>query len=199
VPTRVGLLEDCEILLQGLRSVFRGHGPGLEAVATPADAPVDVTLFDTQGGKDAGTLRRVGELARDPVNGAVVIFSFSDRADSIESAVLAGARGFVSKAAPALSMVRAMREVASGRRVLVRSQRKLSRFQPSLDGVLSPRLRELLALLPLGLTNRELAARLFVSENTVKTQLRQLFVRLGVKNRVQAANFAREVAPERDA
>jgi len=62
---------------------------------------------------------------------------------------------------------------------------------PGRDIGLTERESELLALLPTGMTNRELAAHLFISENTVKTQLRSLFTKLDVRNRVQAVTVAR--------
>ena len=61
---------------------------------------------------------------------------------------------------------------------------------PGRDAGLTERESDLLAMLPTGMTNRELAAYLYVSENTVKTQLRGLFAKLGVRNRVQAVALA---------
>jgi DNA-binding NarL/FixJ family response regulator len=165
---------------------------------------VDVTLFDTYGAQDTSMVERIRLLAKDPTNGAVVIFSFSDQPDLIDALVRAGARGFVSKAAPADSIVRAVRDAAAGRQVLVR--RRASGLDedsalrwPGREVGLSGRESELLALLPSGLTNKELAAHLFVSENTIKTQLRHLYAKLGVKNRVQAANRAGDLLGEHGA
>jgi DNA-binding NarL/FixJ family response regulator len=198
-PIRVALVNDYEIVLEGLRAFFDPHEPEFVVVETDVNAAprekVDVTLFDTYGAQDSTMLDRVRRLTADPSNGAVLIFSFSDQPDLIEEVVRAGARGFVSKAAPAPAIVRAVREAASGRQVLIR--RRASGLDeesplrwPGRDIGLSGRESELLALLPSGLTNKELASHLFVSENTIKTQLRHLYAKLGVKNRVQAANRA---------
>ena len=202
---RVALVNDYQIVLEGLRAFFRPHEPEIQVVEMDIEKDpvrdVDVTLFDTYGARDTSMIDRIRQLAKDPTNGAVVIFSFSDQPDLIDALVRAGARGFVSKAAPADSIVRAVRDAAAGRQVLVR--RRASGLDedsalrwPGREVGLSGRESELLALLPSGLTNKELAAHLFVSENTIKTQLRHLYAKLGVKNRVQAANRAGDLLGE---
>jgi DNA-binding NarL/FixJ family response regulator len=201
-PIRVALVNDYAIVLEGLRAFLRPHEPELLVVEIDIDsAPrqeVDVTLFDTYGAQDGNMIERIRKLTQDPTNGALVIFSFSDQPDLIDALVRAGARGFVSKAAPAESIVRGIRDAAAGRQVLIR--RRASGLDedsalrwPGREVGLSGRESELLALLPSGLTNKELAAHLFVSENTIKTQLRHLYAKLGVKNRVQAANRATDL------
>jgi two-component system, NarL family, response regulator LiaR len=196
---RVALVNDYEIVLEGLRSFLRRYAPGIRVVeldvnATP-DRPVDVTLFDTYG--EAEALRgRVRALASDATNGAVVVFSFSNNAALAKSLVRAGARGFISKASPASQLVDGIRAAARGERVmsLKRSQRAAVIPDLSWPGrkiQLTERESELLTLLPTGMTNRELAAHLYLSENTIKTQLRSLFSKLDVKNRVQAITVAR--------
>jgi DNA-binding NarL/FixJ family response regulator len=196
---RIALVNDYEIVLEGLRALFSAHAPEMEVVELDIDsAPkqrVDITLFDTYGAQDGDMLGRVRKLTADADNGALVIFSFSDQPDLIEALARTGARGFVSKAAPGSAIVRAIRDVAAGETVVIRRRAPGADADPSLrwpgrELGLSGRESELLALLPSGLTNRELAARLFVSENTIKTQLRHLFAKLGVKNRVQAATRA---------
>jgi DNA-binding NarL/FixJ family response regulator len=198
---RIALVNDYEIVLEGLRAFLRPH-EGIDVVEIDVNTPpvqrVDVTLFDTFGAQDHEMLKRIRRLASDPSNGALLVFSFSDQPDLIEAVMRSGARGFVSKAAPAHAVVQSIREAASGRKVLIR--RRASGLDvdsalqwPGRDLGLSGRESELLALLPQGLTNKELAAHLFVSENTVKTQLRHLYAKLGVKNRVQAANRAGEL------
>jgi two-component system, NarL family, response regulator LiaR len=203
---RVALVNDYEIVLEGLRSFLRRYAPDIRVVeldvnATP-DRPVDVTLFDTYG--EAEALRsRVRALASDATNGAVVVFSFSNNPALAKTLVRAGARGFISKACPATQLVDGIRAAARGERVtsLKRSQRATVVPDLSWPGRglhLTEREGELLALLPTGMTNRELAAHLYLSENTIKTQLRSLFSKLDVKNRVQAITVARAGILRRD-
>jgi two-component system, NarL family, response regulator LiaR len=196
---RVALVNDYEIVLEGLRSFLRRYAPDIRVVEldvnTTPDRPVDVTLFDTYGEKEA--LRgRVRALVSDATNGAVVVFSFSNHAAFAKSLVRAGARGFISKGSPAPQIVDGIRAAARGERVMSLKRAQWAAVIPELgwpgrEIELTERESELLALLPTGMTNRELAALLYLSENTIKTQLRSLFSKLGVKNRVQAVTVAR--------
>jgi NarL family two-component system response regulator LiaR len=198
---RVALVNDYEIVLQGLRALLRPYEPGIRVVEldvqTTPDSAVDVTLFDTYG--EATAIReRVEHLASDPANGAIIVFSFSDDLAFANSLVRAGAQGFISKAIPATQIVDGIRAAARGERVtLVERSPKATTISPELcwpgrEANLTERESELLALLPTGMTNRELGEHLYLSENTIKTQLRSLFTKLDVRNRVQAVALARD-------
>jgi DNA-binding NarL/FixJ family response regulator len=196
---RVALVNDYEIVLEGLRALLRPYAPGIRVVEldvrTTPESVVDVTLFDTYGEARA-MLERVRDLAADRANGAIVVFSFSEDMALANSVVRAGARGFISKAISAPEIVDGIRAAARGERVTLvkRSPRGVIPAElrwPGRDMQLTERESELLALLPTGMTNRELATHLFLSENTIKTQLRSLFSKLDVRNRVQAVAVAR--------
>jgi NarL family two-component system response regulator LiaR len=175
---RVALVNDYEIVLEGLRALLRPYAPGIRVVeldvrSTPESA-VDVTLFDTYG-ETTAPLDRIRDLASDNANGAVVVFSFSEDIAVANGVVRAGARGFISKAIPAPEIVDGIRAAARGERVTLvkRSQHAAMAAElgwPGRDMRLTERESELLALLPTGMTNRELGAHLFLSENTIKTQ-----------------------------
>jgi NarL family two-component system response regulator LiaR len=196
---RVALVNDYEIVLQGLRALLRPYAPGIRVVEldvqTTPDSVVDVTLFDTYG--EATAIReRVEHLASDATNGAVIVFSFSDDLAFANSLVRAGAQGFISKAIPATQIVDGIRAAARGERVTLVERSPQATISPELrwpgrEVNLTERESELLALLPTGMTNRELAGHLYLSENTIKTQLRGLFSKLDVRNRVQAVAVAR--------
>jgi two-component system, NarL family, response regulator LiaR len=196
---RVALVNDYEIVLQGLRALLRPYAPGIRVVEldvqTTPDSVVDVTLFDTYG--EATAIReRVQHLASDATNGAVIVFSFSDDLAFANSLVRAGAQGFISKAIPATQIVDGIRAAARGERVTLVERSPQATISPELrwpgrEVNLTERESELLALLPTGMTNRELAGHLYLSENTIKTQLRGLFSKLDVRNRVQAVAVAR--------
>jgi DNA-binding NarL/FixJ family response regulator len=137
----------------------------------------------------------VGSLASDPSNGAIVVFSFSDHPQVVRQALDAGARGFVSKAAPAAEIIEAITTAARGERFVSTHRTRHAVVDetlrwPGREIGLTERESELLALLPTGMTNRELGDRLYVSANTVKTQLRSLYRKLGVHNRAQAVAVA---------
>lgn len=197
---RVALVNDFELVLEGLRALLRPYSPGIRVVELDVDTTpertVDVTLFDTYG--EAGALReRVRELASDAGNGAVVVFSFSNDAALANGVMRAGARGFISKASSAAQIVDGIRNAARGERVMSLKRSQRATMIPELGWPgravkLTERESELLALLPTGMTNRQLGRHLFLSENTIKSQLRSLFSKLDVTNRVQAVALARE-------
>jgi DNA-binding NarL/FixJ family response regulator len=193
---RVALVNDYDIVLEGLRALLNLYDPGIRVVELDVKRgprrAVDVTLLDTYGEQDG--LGRVRELVAEPTNGAVVVFSFSDVA-AIRALLLAGARGFISKAVPAIQIVNGIRAVSRGEAVMLNRHSPRAAMPeelrwPGRDTGLTERESELLAMLPTGMTNRELAAHLYVSENTIKTQMRGLFAKLGVRNRVQAVTLA---------
>jgi DNA-binding NarL/FixJ family response regulator len=208
----VALVNDYMIVLEGLRAVLRFSEPEIRVVEMDVrKGPrrgVDVTLFDTYG-LHGSLSDRVRALRNDSTNGAIVVFSFSDQPHMVRRALRAGAQGFISKAVPRQRIIDVIRLAADGERIVHtrRSQRQVDAalLWPGRDIHLTGRESELLSLLPTGMTNRELAGTLYVSENTIKTQLRGLYVKLGVRNRAQAASLAGQgllgdvlVEPERD-
>ncbi len=102
-PIRVALVNDYMIVLEGLRALLRSSEPEIEVVEIDVRKRprrgVDVTLLDTYG--ELGSLgERVRSLGADSGNGAIVVFSFSDRPEAVRRAMRAGAQGFISKAVP---------------------------------------------------------------------------------------------------
>jgi DNA-binding NarL/FixJ family response regulator len=197
-PIAVALINDYMIVLEGLRSLLRSSEP--EIVIVEIDVRkgprrrVDVSLLDTYGELDS-LGERVRALSADPSNGAIVVFSFSDRPEAVEHAMRAGARGFISKAVPRQQIIDGIRSAAGGERVILTQRSQHSQIDEALRWPgrsigLTERESEILSLLSTGMTNRELGTSLYVSENTIKTHLRSLYAKLGVRNRAQAASLA---------
>jgi two-component system, NarL family, response regulator LiaR len=194
----VALVNDYMIVLEGLRAVLKPSEPEIRVVEMDVRVGprrnVDVTLFDTYG--DHGTLpTTVRSLCADASNGAVVVFSFSDRPDAVRRAMRAGAQGFISKAVARPQIIEGITAAARGERFVLAKRTRLAQIDeallwPGREIGLTQRESQLLSLLPTGMTNRELGSHLYVSENTVKTQLRSLYSKLGVHNRAQAASIA---------
>ena len=195
---RVALVNDYMIVLEGLRSLLKSSEPDIQVVELDVrKGPrrgVDVTLLDTYG--ELETLaKRLQSLGADPDNGAIVVFSFSDRPQAVRRALRAGAQGFISKAVPRQQIVDGIKAAAKGERVVLTQRSQHAQIDealrwPGRELGLTERESELLALLPTGMTNRELGSHLYVSENTIKTQLRHLYAKLDVRNRAQAASLA---------
>lgn len=197
-PIRVALVNDYMIVLEGLRALLRSSKPEIEIVEIDVKKgprqTVDVTLLDTYGELQSLD-ERVRTLSADPSNGAIVVFSFSDRPEAVQHAMRAGAQGFISKAVPRQPIIDGIRAVAAGDRVVLTQRSQHAKIDdmlrwPGRDMGLTERESEILSLLPTGLTNRELGTNLYVSENTIKTHLRSLYGKLGVRNRAQAASLA---------
>lgn len=194
----MALVNDYELVLEGLRALLRPYA-GIrvveEDIRSSPESSVDVTLFDTYG-EPTSLVDRVRTLVSDPANGAIVVFSFSEDMAVANRAVRAGARGFISKAMRAPEIVDGIRAAARGETVaMVRPSKRAAIASelswPGREMSLTERESDLLALLPTGMTNRELATHLNLSENTIKTQLRRLYSKLNVRNRVQAVAVAR--------
>jgi DNA-binding NarL/FixJ family response regulator len=135
--------------------------------------------------------------ARVPELACLMLTSFDDD-EALFDAVMAGAAGYVLKQVRGADLVSAVRTVATGRSLL--APRTVSRVMKRLTGppregapaaspldALSPRELEILGLIGEGLTNRQIAERLFLSEKTVKNRVSSILNKLGVRRRVQAA------------
>jgi two-component system, NarL family, response regulator LiaR len=195
---RVALVNDYMIVLAGLRALLEADDSGIEVVEIDVrKGPrrrVDVTLLDTYGEVES-LEERLRPLGADSSNGAIVVFSFSDRPQAVRRAMSGGAQGFISKAAPRQHIIDGIKAAAKGERVVLTQRSQHAQIDdalrwPGREIGLTERESELLSLLPTGMTNRELGSHLYVSENTIKTQLRSLYAKLDVRNRAQASALA---------
>ena len=202
---RVVVTDDHPVVRQGLRSFLEAQGfavvgeaaDGAEAVRLVVETRPDVLLTDlVMPGMDGiEAIRRVRALGI-PV-GILVLTSFSG-AEQVIPAIQAGADGYLLKDADPAALTDAIRAVHRGDALLSPEAAAvvMSRVaadppdpHPDLDR-LTAREREVLAGLGRGLTNRQLAAELFVSEKTVKTHVSNLLAKLRLTDRTQAALFA---------
>ncbi|MYT24089.1 response regulator [Streptomyces sp. SID7760] len=184
-------------LAEGIE-VVAAAANGTEVLAAVAAGPVDVVLMDLRMPVMDGieTTRRLAVEA--PQVAVVVLTTFADD-DSILGALGAGARGYLTKNAGRQDITRAIRAAAAGQSVLDREvqERLLATARtkaPPLEGPLpedlTPREREVLALIGEGLPNRGIAERLFISEATVKTHINNLFAKAGIRDRADAVRRA---------
>jgi two-component system, NarL family, response regulator LiaR len=197
-PIRVALVNDYMIVLEGLRALLKSSEPEIQVIELDLRQEprrgVDVTLLDTYG--ELNSLNeRVRSLGADSSNGAIVVFSFSDRPEAVRLAMEAGAQGFISKAVPRQQIIEGIKGTARGDRIILTQRSQHAQMDealrwPGRDIGLTERESELLSMLSTGMTNRELGSHLYISENTIKTHLRRLYAKLGVRNRAQAASLA---------
>jgi DNA-binding NarL/FixJ family response regulator len=204
---RVLLVDDEELVRTGLRMILESE-PDIEVAGEAADGHAalaqvehllpDVVLMDIRMPRMDGieATRRIA--CRASVTKVVVLTTF-DLDEHVYAALAAGASGFLLKDAPAAQLTHAIRAVAAGDALLAPSvtRRLLSRFSDSapqsprpLPTELTAREIEVLSLLAEGLSNAEIADRLFIGESTVKTHVARVLAKLEVRDRVQAVIVA---------
>ncbi|MFE2185207.1 response regulator [Streptomyces sp. NPDC059455] len=212
---RVMLVDDQVLLRTGFRMVLAAQpdmevvaeaGDGVEALQVLRSTEVDVVLMDVRMPKLDGVeaTRRICERDGAP---KVIILTTFDLDEYAFSALKAGAGGFMLKDVPPGELLAAIRAVHSGDAVVAPSttRRLLDRFAPMLPGGgagggrarpeldrLTDREREVVLLVAQGLSNGEIAARLVLSEATVKTHVGRILTKLELRDRVQVVVMAYE-------
>lgn len=207
---RVLLADDQPLVRAGLRRIIDADpaitvvgeaGDGLDAVRQAEAVRPDVVLMDVRMPVFDGieATRRLTEAK----NGArVIVLTTFGLDEYVLAALRSGASAFVLKEAPPEDILGAIHSVASGRAVIDPAVvqaviDELGRRPPRAElaasiAELTPREREVLALLARGLSNAEIAAELVVGEGTVKTHVARVLSKLDVRDRVQAVVFAYE-------
>jgi DNA-binding NarL/FixJ family response regulator len=216
-PVRVVVADDQELIREGIASLL-GIQPGIDVVGTARDGreaveqaialAADVVLMDVRmpgydGTQAAARIRR--EL---PACHVVMLTTFDDE-EYVVQALRAGAAGYLLKDLPAAELASAVRLANAGiaqfgAQAAGRLASALARNPAPAPGhasaavpcqqgqPLTAREADVLRLVARGATNREIAARLFLSEGTVKNHISRILARLGLRDRTQAAIYARD-------
>lgn len=208
-PVRVLVVDDQRLIRDGIASLLSIR-PGIDVVGTAVDGrdavaqtlekEPDVVLMDvrmpgTDGVEAVAVLRE-----RAPECRVVMLTTFDDE-EYVVQAMRAGAHGYLLKDLPAEELAHAVRLAHAGVTQLDSSvARRLTAFLPRPEPVtgapavsLSPRETDILRLVAHGHTNREIAARLYLSEGTVKNHVSRILRRLALRDRTQAALRARDL------
>lgn len=195
-PVSVAAVNDFELVVEGLAAMlgrFEDRVVVRDAIVVgePLTARVDVALYDMYArGRDS--LKIVELLASDSQVGAVALYSIEMDRRLMSDATRAGASGFVSKGLGAVDVVTALERIAAGEYVEASARRGVPNsglLWPGKSLGLSARESEVLALVAAGFTNPEIARKLFVGVETVKTHVRSVYSKLGLSGRVDATTF----------
>jgi two-component system, NarL family, response regulator DevR len=205
-PIRLLLVDDHEVVRIGLRTVLHNRegitvvgeaGTKAAAVRTVIRLRPDIVLMDVRLPDGSGIDASRSILASHPTTRIIFLTSYSDD-NSALAAVLAGAQGYVLKNIDSNLLIQSIRAVFNGQSILNPdlTHRALTwiKMWPAQDGSargqsLSPQEERVLALVAEGLTNKEIATTLQLSDKTVKNYLSNMFQKLHISRRAQAATF----------
>jgi DNA-binding NarL/FixJ family response regulator len=206
---RVLIADDQRVVREGLAMVL-GLMPDIEVVGSASDgreavtmacaARPDVVLMDIRMPRCDG-LEATRELAsREPAIKVIVLTTYADDKSVLE-ALRAGARGYLTKDAGSAEIRQALQRVLADLAAIdpavqhhlvdaIARPAPAPPGQPAWPAGLTPREAEVLSLIAAGLSNTEIAARLVVSDGTVKTHINHLFAKIGARDRAQAVAYA---------
>jgi DNA-binding NarL/FixJ family response regulator len=216
--TRVLIADDDGLMRAGLVELL-GADPDIQVIGQAATgrqaveqtrrlAP-DIVLMDVRM-PDLDGIAATRELTRVAPRARVLILTTFEQDDYIFGALRAGASGFLLKRARPEDLIAAVHTIAAGEALLSPSvtRRVIDRMaqQPTPEladqakfDALTPRERGVLELIARGLSNREIAAALAVEESTIRTHVKRILMKLGLRDRVQAVIFAYETGLNRPA
>ncbi|GAA1559918.1 response regulator [Streptomyces globosus] len=217
-PIRVMIADDQMMVRQGFTVLLNAQPDievvgqavdGADAVAKAAELGPDVVLMDIRM-PGMGGIEATSVITGSGSEAKVLVLTTFDLDEYVYEALRAGASGFLLKDASADQLAEAVRVVAAGEALLSPNitKRLITEFSrlgapraPSKARIaaLTERETEVLALIAQGLSNAEIAARLVVAEQTVKTHVGRILVKLGLRDRTQAAVFAYETGLVRPA
>jgi len=199
---RVLIVDDHPVVRAGLRALLSNEpdftvvgdvASGEESIERCAGEPIDLVLMDLQlgdGMQGADATRVLRGLT--PAPHVLILTNYDTDAD-ILNAVEAGASGYLLKDAPPAELIAAAQAAASGASALSPAvAHRLETRRESAGGALSAREIEVLSLVALGKSNRDIGRELFLSEATVKSHLVHIFTKLGASSRTSAVAAARD-------
>lgn len=201
---RIAVVDDHEIVREGLKSILQSE-PDFEVVAVAGTADdlsalvdhvlPDVVLLDARlpGISGAEACHRL--VASHPDVAVLIVSTYADE-HLVDECIKAGAKGYVIKDIEQFTLKESIRAVHAGggavspsvaAKVLDRLRSHEQAPTPELPMPLSDTQLEIVRLISSGLSNREIAGRVHLSENTIKSHVQEVFRKLGVDNRVEAA------------
>ncbi|MDO8567771.1 MAG: response regulator transcription factor [Dehalococcoidales bacterium] len=210
-PIRVHVVDDHSLFRRGVIAVISTQpemkvvgeaANGREAVEAAKQVHPDVVLMDLSM-PEMGGVEATRYLLKEIPETNILMLTMSDKEEDLFNAIKAGAKGYLLKEANSEELVRAITHVAGGGVIIspTMAPKLLSEIgtetnpaEPDIS-VLSPRELEILQLVAEELTDKEIAKRLFISLNTVKTHLKNILAKLHLKSRTQVAAYKDSLHP----
>lgn len=203
VPISVLLVDDHQIVRKGIRAILEGNGQieivgeastgteALQKVAAlkPNAVILDLKLNDIPGDEVCREILKI-----EPTTAILILTAYFDN-NLVAACLHAGARGYLLKDAEQINLPEQLVAIVKGYAILdPRAANVLSQvnFIPEEPiSTLSAREHEILQLISRGLSNPEISAKIFISENTIKTHIKEIYSKLDVHNRIEAVIAAR--------
>jgi DNA-binding NarL/FixJ family response regulator len=192
-PIRVALINDYEIVVKGLARMFDAYRDRIDLVELdaelPVGEPVDIALYDTFA-QPQGDSAAVDEVLAQEKAGKVVLYSWNLQPELVRAAAAKGVAGYLSKGLTAAELVEALEKVHDSEDIVISTPEERAEVVggdwPGRAEGLTHREAEVLALITQGLSNQDVAARTFLSINSVKSYIRSAYRKMGVATRSQA-------------
>ena len=192
-PIRLALVDDYEVVLRGVAKMFEQYRDQIEVVEIdarePVTTPVDIALYDTfaQAEVDEGD---VEALITNRYAHRVVVYTWAFAPELVDQAIDKGIDGYLSKTLQAADLVDALVRIHHGETVVSptpsRSRTSSTHDWPGRAEGLTERESEVVALIVQGFSNKEVAAMMYLSPNSIKTYIRASYRKMGVSSRTQA-------------
>ncbi len=209
-PIRVLVVDDHSLFRQGVIAVISTRpdmkvvaeaANGREAVKAAKEVHPDIVLMDLFM-PEMGGVEATRNLLKEMPETNVLMLTISDQDEDLFNAIKAGAKGYLLKEANSEELLRAITQVAEGGVIIspTMAPKLLSEIgagarRLEAEAILSNREMEVLQLVAEGLTDKEIAERLFISLNTAKTHLKNILAKLHLKSRTQAAAYKDSLHP----
>lgn len=192
-PIKVALVDDYDVVLTGVAAMFDRYRDRVLVTEidsnTPVEDVVDIVLYDSFAQAEADE-ESLGLLVANPRAHRVVVYTWNFHPDLVTRACRLGASGYLSKTLPARELVAALEAVHAGEIVVStppgKDRRVVGLDWPGRGEGLTDRESEILALITQGRSNAEVAELTFLSPNTVKSYIRNVYRKIGVSSRTQA-------------
>lgn len=192
-PITVALVDDYDVVLLGVAKILDSYRDRVVIAEIEANKPVkkdvDIVLYDSFAQAESDHAD-ISVLVKNPHAGKVVFYTWTFHPDLIENAKLRGVRGYLSKSLSAYDLVTALERIHAGELVVSdppgRARPNYALDWPGQHEGLTDRESEILALITQGYDNAGVAAKTYLSPNTIKSYIRSVYRKINVTSRTQA-------------